>query len=541
MAQPQQNISITAPGFAGLNTQDSPLDMDPSFASIANNCVIDNYGRVASRNGFDYVTTNPVILNGNPLVAVEEYVNGVDGTRVLFACGNLAIYKQNLGSPNFELEEMVLPGAITGDNWQMVTFNDKMYFVQANHQALVYDPLVSTTNLQLWGDYPPNILAGDGEPNCVHAAFGRLWVSNFDNNSTVVAWSGILNGENWSGVGSGSLQSAEYWPSGFDEITAVAAHNAFLIVFGKNNILLYQTTSDVINTLTLVDTIEGIGCIARDSIVPTGQDYMFIDSTGVRSLMRTIQEKSIPIGDISRNVRQEFQFALTQEMEDDIKGVYHHEDSFYACFLPTNPKTYVFDTWNPLPEGAARTTTWTNIRPRCGVRTIDRVTYFGGNGGVYEYMGAQDVFLDPDNSFAETFASIPMEYYTHPMDFGSAANLIFPKQVDVTLIGGLEGFLNLNWAYDYKDTFDRKQLPLPSIGVAAYWNTETEWVNPENEPPAMAGVSGKWTSTGIPVTQLKYNIWGSGRNVKVGFDTDIVGSTVSIQELNIQVLQGRIL
>ncbi len=533
MSQPQQNVSISAPGFAGLNTQDSPLDMDPSFASIANNCVIDKFGRISSRRGFNFLTTNPQILNGNPIVSIEEYVDGVTGDSVLFATGDLQIFRQNKGSPDFDLVPMVLPNVPTADNWQMVTFNDKMYFVQANHKPLVYDPLVSTTDLQEWDEYPPNIAdtGTDGQPNCVHAAFGRLWVSNFDSNSTVVAWSGILDGEQWTTGGAGSLQTAEYWPSGFDEIVALAAHNNFMIFFGKNNILLYQTTSDVLNTINLIDTVEGIGCIARDSVVPTGTDFMFIDSTGVRSLNRTVQEKSIPIGDVSKNIRQEFQQALRLEPDDNIKAVYHNEDSFYACFLPSNPKTYVLDTWAPLQDGSFRATVWINIRPRCGVRTVDRTTYFAGRLGVFTYEGAQDTFLDPDNSFEEATESIFMEYYTHPLDFGSAVNLIFPKQVDVTLIGGSSGELAINWGYDYKSPTNRKVLPLPQSAVGSLWGEDTsEW-----------DTNDQWTSEQTGINQLKYNIWGSGRNISVGFDTKILGSTVSIQELNIQVLQGRIL
>jgi hypothetical protein len=42
MAQPLQNITIAAPAFKGLNTQDSPLTSDPSFAAVADNCVIDS-------------------------------------------------------------------------------------------------------------------------------------------------------------------------------------------------------------------------------------------------------------------------------------------------------------------------------------------------------------------------------------------------------------------------------------------------------------------------------------------------------------------
>ena len=64
MAQQLQPLTIAAPGFAGINTQDSPIGLDPSFASIADNCVIDQLGRVGARKGYETVTTNGASVLG---------------------------------------------------------------------------------------------------------------------------------------------------------------------------------------------------------------------------------------------------------------------------------------------------------------------------------------------------------------------------------------------------------------------------------------------------------------------------------------------
>ena len=49
MPQQLQTFSITAPGFNGLNSQDSSLDLSTGWALVANNCVIDQYGRIGPR------------------------------------------------------------------------------------------------------------------------------------------------------------------------------------------------------------------------------------------------------------------------------------------------------------------------------------------------------------------------------------------------------------------------------------------------------------------------------------------------------------
>lgn len=536
MAQPQNNVSLTAPGFYGLNTQDSPLDMEINFASEANNCVIDNFGRIASRQGFQYLTTNPEVLDGNPIVSLFEFLPVNGDAPIIFACGNGKIFSTEEGRS--DLVELADLGV--GDNWQMAQLKNKCYFVQKGQVPLVYDAGV----LEPWEQLPK----GTDYPSCIHAAYGRIWVGGFASDSGEVFFSGLLDGENWTDQGTGSIDTALYWPSGYDTITALASHNNFMVVFGKRNILLYQTTSDVVSTISLVDAIEGIGCIARDSVVATGIDFMFVDSTGVRSLNRTIQEKSVPIGDISRNVRLDFQYALSVETTDDIKAVFHVEDSFYACFLPSNPLTYVFDTWQMLPNGSGRASTWTNIRPRCGVRLEQRRTLFGGNGGVYEYSGGNDLYLDPSDDVTEVTQEIPMSYVTHPLDFGSPSNLIFPKQVDVTFFGALTGELTLKWGYDYAPAQEPRKITKGLVGSGDF----TFWY-PEGTPMDTVGAA-EWTqeispaednagfwSTGSSLQQFKYNVWGSGRTVRYGFFANTLGAPISIQEINIQVLQGRIL
>lgn len=530
MAQQQKNTGIRAPGFAGLNTEDSPLAMDPSFASLAANCVIDRFGRVGSRRGLQAYTTNPAVLEGKPVVVIEEFATE-DGTTYLFACGNNKIFIQQTVDP-FELVELSYPAgySINDNNWKIVPFNEKCYFVQKEHRPLVFDPSVSATSLSFWAEEPSTV-GVDGYPNVAHAAFGRLWLSGFDNNGTVLYWSSLLNGEDWSAGGTGSLFTAEYWPSGFDTVTAVAAHNNFLVVFGTRNILMYSTTADVTNTITLEDTIEGIGCLARDSVIGTGKDFLFVDATGVRSLNRTVQEKSVPIGDLSRNVRTDFQTAIAFEENDiNIRGVYHTEDSFYCVFFPTSPLTYVFDTRQQLQNGASRTTTWGGFILYCGVRLRNRETLFGGVGGLYQYSGAEDVVLDDTGNSVKS--AIDMEYATHPLDFGSSVNLVFPKQVDVILIGGQAGSLDLRWSYDYTEFPTGTNRIAKTINIAnapAFWNID-EWNTTANYAPVLNQIN-----------YLNYNIWGNGRNIKLGLSLRVLGSPISVQEINVQALQGRII
>ena len=79
MSKPLMIYGISAPGFFGLNTQDSPLTLVSGFASIATNCVIDQYGRVGSRKGWSRVNSSSGNLGANNVGVIHELVQ-VDGT-----------------------------------------------------------------------------------------------------------------------------------------------------------------------------------------------------------------------------------------------------------------------------------------------------------------------------------------------------------------------------------------------------------------------------------------------------------------------------
>ena len=131
--------------------------------------------------------------------------------------------------------------------------------------------------------------------------FGRLWVATTTTNNSTVFFSDLIAGHVWSTGTSGSLNVDRVWINGADEITGLAAHNGFLFIFGKRQILIYQNATTPAS-MQLSDTVEGIGCIARDSIQTTSTDVLFLSNSGVRSLMRTIQEKSAPERDLSKNI-----------------------------------------------------------------------------------------------------------------------------------------------------------------------------------------------------------------------------------------------
>ena len=362
MAQQLQNITVQAPGFAGINSEDSPLSLDQSFAATASNCIIDSSGRVGSRKGYTAVSTNNTVLGTSlGIEAVHESVDA-SGDKVVFAAGNNKIFK--LGA-NDALTDMTPNGyTINANNWKIVDFNNHTYFFQRGQAPLLY-----TDEGGIAGDGTLESIANHSHAtgtapsgNEVLAAYGRLWVADIVGDKKTVHFSGLLSGHNWNSEGAGTLNLLDVLPNGDDEIVALAAHNGFLIIFCKRCIVVYSN-AETIASIQLADTVEGVGCIARDSVQHTGTDILFLSDNGVRSFGRTIQEKSMPMRDISNNVRSELMQIVNQQT-NPIKSLYSADEAFYLLSLSDSQTVYCFDMKQALPDGANRVTTWSGINPR---------------------------------------------------------------------------------------------------------------------------------------------------------------------------------
>jgi len=510
MAQQLQNITVAAPGFAGLNTQDSPIGVDPSFAAIADNCVIDQLGRVGARKGREAVSTNggAVLGSSRGIEMVYEYIDR-SGDKVVLSAGNNKVF-----SGTTTLTD-ITPAAYTptANNWKTVTLNNHVYMFQRDHE-----PLIGTDES---GSFVLETMSGHShstgtapQGNEVLAAFGKLWVADVTGDKHTVYWSDTLNGHAWTGGASGSLDVTLVWPTGFDEITALAAHNGFLIIFGKKSILVYSGASSPAS-MALTDTIEGVGCIARDSVQHTGTDILFLSETGVRSFGRTIQEKSMPMRDISKNVRNDLMNLVALQV-NPIKSLYSSDEAFYLLTLPDSNTVYCFDMRTPLPDGSQRATTWSGMYPLSFAVLEDGEIYIGLSSGITQYKG----YMDGTEKYE-------LRYFSNPLSFQNTSNLKFLKKFNLTIIGGQNTPTTLNWGYDYTQSYTKQAFTFGSSNIGEYGISEYN-------------TTAEYTSS-ILINTPKVNTSGSGEVVTIGIEAEINGAAFSIQRIDIHALLGRLI
>jgi hypothetical protein len=355
--------------------------------------------------------------------------------------------------------------------------------------------------------------------------------------------------------------------------------------------------------MSISDTVEGIGCIARDSIQTTSTDVLFLSNSGVRSLMRTIQEKSAPERDLSKNIRNDLMSVVAGETLANIKSVYSEREAFYLLTTPSISAVWCFDTKAYLPDGSARVTTWDSITPKSFLSRRDGSLYIGKNG----YVGSYSTYQDYDTSYR-------MLYYTNHADLGNQNVTSILKKLSTIVIGGTNQTVTFKWGFDFKTNYLSDNDTIPSqgesyYGIGQYDNPNGQVVTITNASPAVitsvdgsafvndnnvtlttTGTLPSGLSTGTtyyivntsgttcnlsstlgggaintssagsgthtlqhtsPATRTEYSdgvalqtlvvsASGSGKVVQTGYESDINGTPLSIQKIEIQAKNGKL-
>ena len=567
MAQQQQNITIAAPGFYGLNTEDSPLQQDTGYALVADNAVVDRFGRIGSRKAWAEFTTS-INITYTPAVGVvrtEQIVDRigsgvVNGVQTVLC--TLSVFQYDaadsliredyflckLEEPSggvFEISELPLP-AVAVDSFltdaQIIMFNDVAYVFSKGNDVLKYD---GTTVTNLFSgtvnvDYiPPQDDTGifattmNGDVAC--AAYGRMWVTGVNGDYQNIYYSDLLAPTKWydgkaaptdSLNTAGIIDVALYWPNGTDRIVGITAHNGFLFVFGRQSILVYGGISeDPAGTsgAFLQDAIPNIGLVSRDAITNTGADILFVDDSGVRSAGRTIQEKSVPLGDLTGNIRGDITDVIAQTADKTTISLdYWADESLIVVQFSDQGLSYALESRQPSPSGALKVTRWTDCR-------FNRSMYYETSGTARVLLcGNQDNagLLIYDGSLQYDNMPYEFKYESNALTFGQPANTKFLKQIDYTVVStqvNAQGFAG--WGYsgalDYSKRLSIAASTPALFGLAQY--------NIDEFGPGLA-----------TIRRYRVNTKGSGETVVIGLRVDINGNSCSLQEINVQTLLGRL-
>lgn len=509
MASSLITVSLAAPGFWGLNTQDSPTGMDQRFCLEAHNCVIDKSGRIAARKGWERFTSAVDEITASTVYLVHEYINTFGEIELIIAIGD-RLYA--IGEDNTP-EVIYTDASWVRSNWKAVNFNGKCFLFQRDHVPLVYDG-VSCIQITAHGSYSGSVQ----NANEVLAAYGRLWTADVTGDKVTVKWSDTLIGEAWTGGASGSLDLSSVYAGNLRPVVALAAFNAKLVIFCDKMIILYDGAEDDPSTkLALSDIINGVGCIARDSVVNVGNDVLFLSDSGVRSLSRVLVQKSAPLNDVSKNVRDALMRDVqSQNSNDFVKAGYSELDGQYILSLPLLGKSWCFDLKQKLEDGSHRVTTWT-LAPYSMCYRLNRDFVYGFEGTIGK---ASTAYSDDGGAYEMSYVSS----HLHGDDINTLSILKFLR---LTGYGGSNYLIRFLWGTDYAGLSYQAQTRFPAAGSSSEYNISEYAI-------------GEYGSSSTVIRTVRQNLSHYGRVFQVGIQIPVKGYPFSIQQVDVFTKKGRI-
>ena len=519
-------LDIVAPGVFGLNTEKANTLLRPEWATTALNVVINRSGRMAARRGWADQTNNAIA--STPTIDVMfEYLDKA-GAEVVIVTANNLIFKDidDFTDSGNDITSTTAPSA---DHWQFINFNDKCLGFQRGEV-----PIVRTS-----GDFADASYTGTGpDGNCATAAFGRVWAADAD--LQTLRYSVLLDDTDYSTAnGGGTINMSSVWTQGMDEIVAISAIGSNLVVFGKNHIVMWAdgTGSELgldPTKLEVVDTIEGTGCVARDSVVATGEgDLLFLSRHGIQSLGRVIQFKSNPVVTLSRNFRSNLLAAMdiqkTADADyDQVRAVYSPEEGMYIINFPAVPKQFVLDMQHPFQDDDGQTvfpgTEWSLGGGIAALLVRNNGDLLLGSAGVVGKYSGQS-----DNTSAYDF-----DMLTGWLDFEDLNHrLKMLKEIGTSVSIG-DGTITWNWEFDFSGTSLTRAVTYSGGSVSLFG------VALFDDGTSTSPLVGKFAGAAV-IQRKTIAAFGEGQFLRLGATASVNGFDVIIQHMSVAPKIGKVI
>jgi len=384
------------------------------------------------------------------------------------------------------------------------------------------------------------------DPSCGMGFYGKLWCGGITEAKDVIYYSVLLDGDDWTGSGSGYIDLKTVW--GTDEIVAIAPFYGQLIIFGKNNIVVYDNPRSG-GTLTLNEVIKGIGCVSRDTVQAIADDLVFLSETGLRSLARTTEKDKLPMQDLSIVVKDTLIRNITQST--NVKSVYVVNEGVYIMSFVDNNINYVFDFKHRTPANTPRVTTWSFDGDREPASMVYTVLYSGllvgqKDGGIAGYEGYHDSDLSWDSGAVYTTFPYVSDISSIWIPLGQTVTASLLKRMILVLEGGSGAVLSLKWYKDFSaepSTVTTILLNPVTTGTVSLWGASSSLYGATTVSHTHVAVTHPASSRYTPVFGLKeYKtpLTGSAKHLKLNLAIESNGYDASIQDLTLLHKEGKI-
>jgi hypothetical protein len=497
---------LGAIGSSGQNSQTTDIDLPAEYGTEVVNAIIDQSGRLSSRLSMLRVTDDNADLTTALGVKRIYRHNKADGTSILMCAGNGHIFSSDGDSLTSQ------SSGHSTDNWQFASLNGQIFAAQVGKTMRVFDDD---------GDNAADVV-DPAAPIAIHSAYGRLWALASD--GLTLEWSDILDGDDFAAGDSGSLDLDKMHTNIRSKGVAIVSFNRMIIVLCQAQIMVFGLANDTnpndVNTpIFLQDSIPNVGCIARDSVVQTGDDIMFLSADGVRSLSRSLAERQgpSPMMESSALNRNALVRNIATETEADIAACWHPGESWYQLFLPVTEEVWVFDLSSKINNAGPKTVIWRmGDRPAyCGTWFNDDLMYYGTTGGL-----ARNNLYDTDDAYTLTVI-------TGWLSLGAPDSLKHFKKLILSLTGGGGQVATVKWYVD----FDMNNVRTRTFTLETAADPDEYNVGEYNVAEF---------STGLGTAEFGIQLSNSAKFIKLEVNLPVSASQVTINNAQLFSQMGRV-
>jgi len=500
-------------GSYGMNTQSTPIDLPPELATLALNCYADESGRPTARKAAALVSASNVDLGTDNVLRCYRH-NKADGTSIQVLAGPTDVFYTLDGDP----VTTVTAGPFASGYWQFASLNGKCFMAQT---GITLGYINEST-------YAYTAVASPSNPIAIHAAYGRLWALS----SNTLYWSKIVDGTDFAGAGSGSLDLQLIHTQFRDTAVAITSFNQQLVVLCRNSIYVLSADSAVLDSsseggfdpvgMKLKDFIPNVGCIARDTVVTTGDDVMFLSDDGVRSLSRSLQESTgpAPLTDLSAGNRNYVINNLIRgNAATSLCAAWNPDKAWYMLFAADTQEVWLFDMGQKVPEtNYPRMFIWSTgvTKPLlCGLWWTDETMWYGGKAGMFtmEAFDANDEYT--------------MTIKTGWLSLGGPERMDAFKKFMINLSGGSGQTATLKWYVDFNENSVRSLTFTLDSSQTVYEFNVDEYEDAEFTP-------------GTVTAETYLNIGGNGKVIQLELQIPLQGAAVTINNTMLFFKQGRV-
>jgi len=516
-------------GVNGLNTQNNPSTLDSTWLTSADNIVLRESGRISFRKGLK----QKVVPSDTAIASLVEHND--QGTNKIFASYGTSIYTIDFTSPNAAFptgdDDTKHTVANSSGDWQFINFNDRLHCFHAGVVPQRYDGSLGSGVKWIAHATDPASIVTLFDPSCGMGYYGRIWAGGVAEAKDVVYYSNLLDGDDWTGGDTGLIDLSKVWDN--DEIVALAPFYGKLIIFGKENIVIYSSP-ETVGSLSVDEVIRGIGCVSRDSIQAIGDDLVFLSATGLRSFARTTEKENLPLTDLSVNIKDTIIRNIGQST--NVKSVYVENEGVYIMSFVDKNINYVFDFKHITPNEVPRVTTWSFDLDREPASMVYTELYSGllvgqKDGSIAGYEGYNDIDLSWSGGAVYTNFPFVSDISSIWIPLGQGVQASLLKRMILVLEGGSGAPLSLKWYKDFNSepsTITTILLNPITTGTVALWGASASLYGASKYSPIYG------------LQEYKTPLTGSAKRLKLNLSIESNGYDASIQDLTLLHKEGKI-